>query len=96
MKSAYELTMERLNKQSPPSSTPIHESQKKLLAEIDSIYQAKIAEKELFLKPKIEQARFQDDHAVIESMEKQLRDEVKFLREEMEREKEKVRQGSRS
>ena len=43
MKSAYELAMERLQKTSP--SLSLTEEQKKALAEIDSKYRAKIAEK---------------------------------------------------
>ncbi len=92
MKSAYELAMERLKKQDSRSSRPPTEGQKKKLAEADALYRSKIAEKELFLKPKIEQAKFGEDAAALESLEKQLRDEVRSLREEMEREKEKIRQ----
>ncbi len=91
MKSSYELAMERLNKQSPQTTRPLTDAQKKKLVEADSIGRSKIAEKELFLTPKIEQARFQGDAEALESLEKQLRDEVKFLREEMERAKEKIR-----
>ena len=94
MKSAYELAMERLNKKNPSSLTPLTEAQKKQIAEIDRRYQAKIAEKELFLKPQIEKTRFEGDAQAIESLEKQLRDETHSLREEMEREKEKIRKGS--
>ncbi len=55
MKSAYELAMERLQKASP--SLALNEDQKKELAEIDSVYRAKIAEKELFLKNQIRSAQ---------------------------------------
>ena len=48
MKSAYELAMERLEKASP--SLSLTEDQKKEIAEVDSVYRAKIAEQELFLK----------------------------------------------
>ena len=51
MKSAYELAMERLEKGSP--SISLTEDQKKEIAEVDSVYRAKIAEKELFLKEEI-------------------------------------------
>src|SRR5215469_11759516 len=44
MKSAYELAMERLQKTSPSAS--LTDKQKQELAELDSKYQAKIAEKE--------------------------------------------------
>jgi UDP-N-acetylmuramoylalanine--D-glutamate ligase len=48
MKSAYELAMERLNKQGP--QTKVSAEQKKQLADLDSRYAAKVAERELFLK----------------------------------------------
>ena len=57
MKSAYELAMERLQKTSPSFS--LTEEQKKELAEVDSIYRAKIAEKELFLKEQIREAQIE-------------------------------------
>jgi hypothetical protein len=93
MKSAYELAMERLNKQSPQSA-PLSDSQKKQISEVDSLYRSKIAEKELFLKPKIEEAKFSGDQATTESLEKQFRDEVKALKEELENEKEKIRKSA--
>ena len=43
MKSAYELAMERLNKQSP--TIKLTEKQKKGIAELESKYKAKIAER---------------------------------------------------
>jgi hypothetical protein len=54
MKSAYELAMERLEKASP--SISLSEEQKKEIAEVDSVYRAKIAEKEVFLKDQIRKA----------------------------------------
>jgi hypothetical protein len=92
MKSAYELAIERLNKTNPQNApAKLTAEKKKRLAEVDKIYQAKIAEKDLFFKPKIEEARFGDDAEALASLEKQFRDEVQKLREEMESEKEKVR-----
>ena len=55
MKSAYELAMERLQQTSP--SLSLTDEQKKELAELDSKYQAKIAEKELFLNEQIRKAQ---------------------------------------
>ena len=55
MKSAYELAMERLEKNAP--SVALTSEQKTQLAEIDSSYKAKIAEKELFLKDQIRKAQ---------------------------------------
>lgn len=85
--------MERLNKQNPQApSAPLTAGQKEKIAELERRSRAKVAEKELFLKPKIQAARGQGDPAVVESLEKQLRDEIRFFREELERDKEKVRQ----
>ncbi|MBA3386858.1 MAG: hypothetical protein H0T95_09625, partial [Chthoniobacterales bacterium] len=55
MKSAYELAMERLEKKAP--SVTLTTEQKEQIGEIDSSYRAKIAEKELFLKDQIRNAR---------------------------------------
>lgn len=89
MKSAYELAMERLQKQSP--STPLTEEQKAQLAEIDSLYRSKMAEKELLLKEQIrreEQAGAADE---IERLKQQLSSELRRLQEECDQKKEKIR-----
>jgi hypothetical protein len=89
VKSAYELAMERLQKASP--SLSLTEEQKKELAEIDSKYRAKIAEKELFLRDQIRKAQTEGKVDDIESLEKQLASEVRRLQEECEAKKEKLR-----
>lgn len=86
MKSAYELAMERLEKGSP--SISLSADQKKEIAEIDSVYRAKIAEKELFLKDQIRKAGNLEE---AESLEKQLVSEIRRLREDCEAKKEKLR-----
>jgi hypothetical protein len=91
MKSAYELAMERLQKVSPSSS--LTDEQKKELAEIDSKYQAKVAEKELFLKDQIRKAQTEGKADDIDSLQKQLVSEVRRLQEECEANKEKLRAG---
>ena len=90
MKSAYELAMERLKKALP--SATLTEAQKKEIAEVDSIYRAKIAEKELFLKDQIRKARIAGNPEV-QSLEKQLGSEMRRLQEECEAKKEKLRAG---
>ena len=50
MKSAYELAMERLERQAP--TRQLSEEQKSAIAEIESTYRARLAERELFLKGK--------------------------------------------
>jgi len=89
MKSAYELAMERLQKTSP--SLSLTEEQKKELAEIDSKYRAKIAEKELFLNEQIQKAQAEGKVEDIDSLQKQLVSEVRRLHEECEAAKEKLR-----
>ena len=91
MKSAYELAMERLEK-SAPSVTPTAE-QKAQIADIDSSYRAKIAEKELFLKDQIRDARSRGSSDEAESLEKQLAIEVRRLQEDCEEKKEKLRRS---
>jgi hypothetical protein len=91
MKSAYELAMERLEKASP--SLSLTEEQKKELAEMDSKYQAKIAEKELFLKDQIRKAQTEGKPDDIDSLEKQLVSEVRRLQEECEEKKGELRAG---
>jgi hypothetical protein len=89
MKSAYELAMERLQKASP--SLSLTEEQKKELAELDSKYRAKIAEKELFLKDQIRKAQTDGKVDDIDSLQKQLASEVGRLQQECEGSKEKLR-----
>ena len=89
MKSAYELAMERLQESSP--SLSLTDEQKKELAELDSKYQAKIAEKELFLKDQIRKAQTEGKVDDIDSLQKQLASEVRRLQEECEAAKEKLR-----
>ena len=77
MKSAYELAMERLEKASP--SLSLTEDQKKEISEVDSVYRAKIAEQELFLKNQIRNAQTARKLEEVESLEKQLASEIKRL-----------------
>ncbi len=90
MKTAYELAMERLNKTAPINK--LTEKQKKQLAELDSQYAAKTAERELFLKEQLSKAAAQGDYDAMEQLEKQLASERKSLQAELEEKKEKIRQ----
>jgi hypothetical protein len=89
MKSAYELAMERLAKDQPIVN--LTEEQKKQLAEIDSQFKARIAERELFLKGEIVKAQSSGKFEEVESLEKQLRSENRRLQEDCEAKKEKLR-----
>ena len=81
--------MERLEKASP--SISLTENQKREIAEIDSTYRAKIAEKELFLKDQIRKAQNAGKFDEVESLEKQLVVEIRRLQEDSEEKKEKLR-----
>ena len=90
MKSAYELAMERLQKSSP--SISLTEDQKKEIAEIDSMYRAKIAGKELFLKDNIRKTHAAGKLDEVESLEKQLSSEIRRLHEDCEAKKQRLRE----
>ena len=89
MKSAYELAMERLEKQSPTAK--LTEAQKTEIAEIDATYKAKIAEQELFLKDKIAEAAAAGKFEDVAQLERQLTREIQRLREDCETKKASVR-----
>lgn len=90
MKSAYELAMERLSKSSP--TVKLTDAQKKELAELDSLYASKIAEREIFLKGEVAKAQEKGDWEAIEQIEKQLVSQKKSIHAELEEKKEKVRE----
>ena len=91
MKSAYELAMERLNKKSP--TIKVTEKQKQTLADVDSKYTAKIAQRELFVKDELRKAAEKGDYEAMQQLERQLVSDRKSLHAEMEEKKEKIRQG---
>jgi len=91
MKSAFELAMERLNKDSP--TVKLTEEQKKQMAELDSKYAAKIAEREIFLKTEVAKAVEKGDFEAMEQLQKQLVSTRKSLQVELEEKKEKLRQS---
>ena len=92
MKSAYELAMERLAK-SDPAARPATAEQKARLAEIDRIYQGKIAEREIFLRQQLNAALTEQKFDEADKIRKQATGEKARLEEEREDEKERVRRG---
>jgi hypothetical protein len=92
MKSAYELAMERLEKQTP--GVKVTDEQKREIAEIDSQFKAKIAERELFLNDQIAKARASGQFDEVEKIQDQLVRDLRRLREDCEAKKEKVRNAS--
>ena len=81
--------MERLEKESPPQE--LTEEQKAKLSELSKVYEAKIADKELFLNGEIAKAEAAGEFDQIEQLTKQLVSERKVLEEELEQKKNEVR-----
>jgi stress response protein YsnF len=92
MKSAYELAMERLEKNSPTAR--LTAAQKAEVGELESLYKAKKAEKELFLRGEIAKAEATGDAQAVEQLNQQLSHELRRLEEDLETKKEKVRKGA--
>jgi hypothetical protein len=89
MKSAYELAMERLEKKAP--TVALTDEQKQQIAEIESTYRARIAEKELFLKDQLSKAQTAGNAEEVESLQKQLTIDIRRLHEDAQEKKEKLR-----
>jgi hypothetical protein len=89
MKSAYELAMERLEKNAP--SMALTDDQKAQIAEVDSTFKARIAERELFLKAEIRKAQDAGNVEEAASLQKQLALETRRLQDDAEAKKDKLR-----
>jgi len=94
MKSAYELAMERLAK-SDPSSAPLTAEKKARLAEIDRVYQGKVAEREIFLKQKLQSALGARNLDEADKIRQEIASEKARLEAEREDEKERVRRAKK-
>lgn len=94
MKSAYELAMERLGK-ADSDNKPLTPGQKAKLSEIDKLYRSKWAEREIFLKEKLDSALSQGEADEAEKVRIQLAREKLRLEDEREDEKEKIRREKR-
>jgi hypothetical protein len=93
MKSAYELAMERLAKSDPDAGRPLTAAQKDRLAEIDRVYQGKLAEREIFLKKQLNDAYADRKAEEVQKIKQQIASERSRLEEEREEEKERVRRA---
>ena len=91
MKSSYEIAMERLSKQAP--ATKVTAAQKAQLADLDSLYKSKIADREILVKGQHKKAAEKGDAEAYVQLEKQLVSDRKTLNAEMEEKKERVRAG---
>jgi hypothetical protein len=85
MKSAYELAMERLEKKAP--TVKLTPDQKLRIAEINSLYGSKIAEKETFLQGEIAKEKLKGDLASVAQIQDQLSREVRRIHIEWEEKK---------
>jgi hypothetical protein len=92
MKSAYELAMERLEKQSPTHK--LSEKQKSEISEIDSVTRSKVAEREVFLQGQIDKARAAGEEDEARELEGQLARDIRRLHDDAEEKKEKIRKKS--
>jgi hypothetical protein len=90
MKSSYELAMERMG---GGDNKPLTDEQKAKIAEIDSKYKAKIAERKIFLEKSLSDAQAQGNEEEIELVRRQLNDEVAELEAKSEAEKDKIRES---
>jgi hypothetical protein len=90
MKSAYELAMERLQ-ESDPDKQPVTDEMRKALAALDEKFDAKVAERKIFLNQKLASATANQDLQEVELIQKQISNEKARIEEERETAKDKIR-----
>jgi hypothetical protein len=93
MKSAYELAMERLARSDPDAAQPLTAEKKQRLAEIDRVYQGKVAEREIFLRQQLDTALAAQQFDEADKIRQQITREKARLDEERDEEKERVRRA---
>ena len=86
MKSSFELAMERMGGE----NSALSDDQKKIIAEIDSKYKAKIAERKIFLEKNISEALQKGLQEEVDTLRKQVAEEITSLENKAENEKEKI------
>ena len=91
MKTAYELAMEKLQDEAPVPK--MSDKQKAEIAELDNLYQSKLAEREVFLGGKIAEAELAGEFEALEQLQRELSSDRKTLAAELEEKKEAVRNG---
>ena len=79
--------MERLDAEDPDAGKALTEEQKNALAEIDSKFDAKIAERKFFLEKALAEATEQGNAEEAEQVHRQIADETLRLEDERERAK---------
>ena len=73
------------------STRPLTAEQRAKLAEVDRVYQGKVAEREIFLKQRLEQALAAQNAEDVEKIRKQISSEKARLEEERESDKDRIR-----
>jgi hypothetical protein len=91
MKSAYELAMERLSKTAPAAK--LTAAQKADLAELDSVYAAKLAQADLSTREAIEAAQSAGDYQTEDLLRQRYAADKAKLESEREAKKDRVREG---
>lgn len=93
MKSAYELAMERLKGGTP--SAPLSKAQRGELAELDAVYQARVAEKDLAMQAAVAGLLAQGDEEQANAARARFVAEKQELLQELESRKDAVRHPGR-
>lgn len=91
MKSAYELAMERLQKQAPTKS--LTAAQKAEIADLESLYKSRIAQLEISIGDEIQAAQASEAYDKVDELKSRLVQQRSRLEEEREEKKERVRRG---
>ena len=81
--------MERLEKESPTQE--LSGELKAKLAEVSKVYEAKIADREVFLNGEIAKAELAGEFEQIEQLNKQLASDRKVLEDELDQKKSEIR-----
>ena len=89
MKSSYELAMERMG--GDHTQKVLSVSQKEKIAEITNKYDAKIAEKKIFLEKSIQEEIERGNQDEAEKIRSQLASEIVSLEEKADKEKDQIR-----
>jgi Spy/CpxP family protein refolding chaperone len=92
MKTAYELAMERLSRTAP--TVRLTDQQKQAIAELESKYKARVAQREIVLRGEIGKAAAGGDAEAVEKLEQQLAAERRSIQAELEEKKASLRQSA--
>ncbi|HPA48205.1 MAG TPA: hypothetical protein PLZ55_08375 [bacterium] len=94
MKTAYELAMERLEKESPRSDKKLTDDQKKRLGEVDEQHQAKVAERRIMSEKEVMDLLREGKQEEAGKAREQFIEDMRKMEEERESKKEKIRRES--